>query len=158
MITAELFKYGLFWILPKSFGFHRNECKTQIIYGNVTQGWYTLFQNLIHLFMGCSQFFHLMLFLFSIIVYYGVQKLKDKHFFRKILIIHVWHMASSVAKHEILWTSVIVYDFKCVLSKSQYRLEFLNLKLGLEMCLNFCPCVYFNSKNNRRWSFARLRS
>ena len=33
-ITAELFKYGLFWKLSNNFGFHRNQCKMHIIYGD----------------------------------------------------------------------------------------------------------------------------
>ena len=37
-ITAELFIYDLFWKLSKNFGFHRNQCKMQIVYGNATQG------------------------------------------------------------------------------------------------------------------------
>ena len=36
-VTTELFKYGLFWKLSKNFGFHRNQCKMQILYGYVTQ-------------------------------------------------------------------------------------------------------------------------
>ena len=37
-ITAKSFKHGLFWKLSKNFGFHRNQGKVQLIYGNVTQG------------------------------------------------------------------------------------------------------------------------
>ena len=36
-VTVELFKYGLFWKLLKNFGFHRNQCKMQIVYGYATQ-------------------------------------------------------------------------------------------------------------------------
>ena len=36
-VTTELFKYGLFWKLSKNFGFHRNQCKIQILYGYATQ-------------------------------------------------------------------------------------------------------------------------
>ena len=36
-VTTELFKYGLFWKLSKNFGYHRNQCKMQILYGYVTQ-------------------------------------------------------------------------------------------------------------------------
>ena len=39
-----------------------------------------------------------MLFLLSEIVFYGVQKLKGKHVFRKIEIIRVRHIVSSVAQ------------------------------------------------------------
>ena len=38
-----------------------------------------------------------MLFLLSKIVFYGVQKLKGKRVFKKIEIIHVRHIVSSVA-------------------------------------------------------------
>ena len=87
--TAELFKYGLFCKLSKKIGFHRNQCKMQIIYGNVTQGFYTLFRNLINLLAGYAQFFHSVLFLLSNIVSYGVQKQNGKHVFRKIEIVQV---------------------------------------------------------------------
>ena len=39
------------------------------------------FQNQSHLFIRYAQFFHLMLFLLSQIVFYGVQKLKGKRVF-----------------------------------------------------------------------------
>ena len=52
----------------------------------------------IHLFMGYTKIFHFMLFLLSKSVFYGVQKLKGKHVFRKIEIIHAWHIVSSVAQ------------------------------------------------------------
>ena len=32
--TPELFKYCLFQKLSKNFGFHRKQCKMQIMYGN----------------------------------------------------------------------------------------------------------------------------
>ena len=41
-----------------------------------------------------------MLFLLSKIVFYGVQKLKGKHVFRKIEIIQVRHIVSSVAQKQ----------------------------------------------------------
>ena len=47
-----------------------------------------------------AQFFHFMLFVLSEIVFYGVQKLKDKRVFMKIEIIHVWHIVSSVAQKQ----------------------------------------------------------
>ena len=37
-VTVEIFKYGLFLKLLKNFGFHRNQCKLNIIYGNATRG------------------------------------------------------------------------------------------------------------------------
>ena len=97
-VRAELFKYGLIWKLSNNFGFHRNKFKMQIIYGYSTRSCYTLFQNQIHLFKGYTQFFHFMLFLLSKIIFYGVQKLKGKHVFRKTEIIHVWLFVSSVAQ------------------------------------------------------------
>ena len=45
-----------------------------IIYGNVTQSWYTRFQNQSHLFIRYAEFFHFMLFLLSKSVFYVVQK------------------------------------------------------------------------------------
>ena len=54
-----------------------------------------------------AQFFHFMLFVLSEIVFYGVQKLKDKRVFMKIEIIHVWHIVSSLHKNEIQCTSAI---------------------------------------------------
>ena len=33
-LTTELFKYRTFKKLSKDFGFHRNQCKMQIMYGN----------------------------------------------------------------------------------------------------------------------------
>ena len=47
-----------------------------------------------------AQFFHFMLFLLSKSVFYGVQKLKSKRVFRKIEIIHVRHIVSSVAQKQ----------------------------------------------------------
>ena len=41
--------------------------------------------------------FHFMLFCFPELFFYGVRKLKGKHVFRKIEIIHVWHIESSIA-------------------------------------------------------------
>ena len=52
-----------------------------IIYGYVTQSWYTRFQNQSHLFIRYAEFFHFMLFLLSTSVFYGVQKLKGKRVF-----------------------------------------------------------------------------
>ena len=69
----------------------------QIVYGYVTQSRYTLFQNQNHFFIRYAQFFHFMLFLLSKIVFHGVQKLKSKHVFRKMGIIHVRHIVYSVA-------------------------------------------------------------
>ena len=71
------------------FGFHKNQCKMQLIYGNVTQSCYIIFQNQIHLFAGYPQFFHFMMFMLTKIVYNGVHKLRGKHVSRKIKIIHV---------------------------------------------------------------------
>ena len=98
--TVELFKYGLFWKSSKIFGFHRNQCKMQLIYGNATQGCYILFQNQNHLFTGNAHFFHFMLNLLSKFVFYRVQKQKGKHVFRKMEIICVWHIVSSVAQQQ----------------------------------------------------------
>ena len=97
-VTAELFKYRLFWKLLKNFGFHRNQCKMNIIYGNGTRGLHTLFQIQKHLLTGYAWFFHFMLYLPSKIVLYRVQKRKGKHVFRKIEIIHKWHIVSTVAQ------------------------------------------------------------
>ena len=66
-----------------------------------------------------------MMFLLSIIGFYGVEKLKGKYVFRKIGTIHVWYIVSSVAQNEILWTSVIQavsrHAFECVQSKLIYN-------------------------------------
>ena len=96
-VTQELFLCGLFWKLSKNFGFHRNQCKKEVIYGSAAPGCCILFRNKIHLFTEYAQFFHFMLLSLSKIVSYGVQKLKGKHAFRKIEIIHVWQFVSSVA-------------------------------------------------------------
>ena len=53
-----------------------------------------------HLFTEYAQFFHFMLISLSKIVPYGVQKLKGKHAFRKIEIIHMWQILSSVAPKQ----------------------------------------------------------
>ena len=45
-----------------------------------------------------------MLFLLSKIVFYGVQKLKGNNVLRKIQIIQVRHIVSSVAQKQIQWT------------------------------------------------------
>ena len=37
-VTQELFLCGLFWKLGKIFGFHRNQCKKEVIYGNAAPG------------------------------------------------------------------------------------------------------------------------
>ena len=58
----------------------------------------TLFSKTSHLFIRYAQLLHFMLFLLSKIVFYRVKKLKCKHVFRKIEIIHVWHIVSSVAQ------------------------------------------------------------
>ena len=83
----------------------------------------------------------------------GCAELRGKHVFRKNEIIHVWHIESSVAQTRNLvdfsYSKPQVDNaFKCVLSKIQYRQatgywNFTNLKLGLEVFLNFFPCVYF---------------
>ena len=67
--AAEIYKCGLLWKLSKIFGFHRNQCKMQIIKSIVTWGWCLLFQNQMHQFTGYAQFFHFMLFLLSKIVF-----------------------------------------------------------------------------------------
>ena len=62
-----------------------------------------------------------MLFLLSKIVFYGVQKLKGKHIFRKIEIIHVRHIVSSVAQKG---NSVDFSNSSCklaMLSKVSYQ-------------------------------------
>ena len=88
----------------------------QIVYGYVTQSWYTLFQNQSHLFIRYAQFFHFMMFLLSKIVFYGVQKLKGQGVFRKIEVIHVQHIVSSVAQKQ---NSVDI-------SKSSFKLAMLS--------------------------------
>ena len=99
-ITAEVFEFCFFWKVSKNIGFHRNYLKwtMQIVYGYGTQSWYTRFQSQRHLFIRYAQFIHFMPFLLSKIVFYGVQKLKGKRVLRKIGIIHVQHIVSSVAQ------------------------------------------------------------
>ena len=65
------------------------------------------FQNQSHLFTCYAQFFHCMLCLTSKIVLYSVQKLKGNRVCRKIEIIYVRHIVSSVAQKQIQWTSAI---------------------------------------------------
>ena len=71
-VTKGLFKYGLYWKLSKNYGFHRSLCKMQVIYGNMTPLYYTLFQNQIHVITGNAQFLHFMVFSLSKIVIYGM--------------------------------------------------------------------------------------
>ena len=97
-VTQELFLCGLFWKLSKNFGFHRNQCKKEVIYGSAAPGLCTLFRNQVHLFTEYAQFFHFMLLSLSKIVSNGVQKLKGKHAFRKIEIVHVCQFVSCVAQ------------------------------------------------------------
>ena len=35
-VTQELFLCALFWKLSKNFGFHRNQCKKEVIYGRLS--------------------------------------------------------------------------------------------------------------------------
>ena len=58
----------------------------------------TLFFKTSHLFIRYAQLLHFVLFLLSKVVFYGVQKLKGKRVFRKIEIIHLQHIVSSVAQ------------------------------------------------------------
>ena len=37
-VTQELFLCGLFWKLSEHFGFHRNQCKKELIYGSAAPG------------------------------------------------------------------------------------------------------------------------
>ena len=79
------------------------------------------FQNQSHLFIRYVQFFHFMLFLLSKIGFYGVQKLKGKRVFRKIEIIHVRLIVSSIAQKQ---NSVDFSNSSCKLamhSKMSYR-------------------------------------
>ena len=67
-----------------------------------------------------------MLFLLSKIVFYGVQKLNGKRVLRKIEIIHVQHIVSSVAqKRKMSWIQQfklkVGNTFQSVLSKIQNR-------------------------------------
>ena len=101
-----------------------------------------------HLFIRYARFFHFMLFLLSKIVFLGVQKLKSKRFFRKIEIIHVRHIVSSVAQKR---NSVDFSNPICkmamlskVLSKIQNRNPQVIWILGLQVFLNFFPHVYIN--------------
>ena len=93
--TQELFLCGLFWT---NFGFHRDLYKNKVFYGSAAPSLCTFFRNQINLFTEYAQFFHFMLISLYKIVSYGVQKVKGKHAFRKIEIIHVWQFASSVAQ------------------------------------------------------------
>ena len=67
---------------------------------------------------------------------------------RKIEIIHVWHSVSSVAPKRKPVQAVGRQCFQMIAVKIQYRQatgnwNFLNLIIGLEVYLNFFPCVYF---------------
>ena len=37
-VTQELFLCGLFLKVSKNFGFHRNQCKKEVIYGSAAPG------------------------------------------------------------------------------------------------------------------------
>ena len=83
------------------------------------------FSNQSHIFIRYAQFFYLMLFLLSKIVFYGVQKLKGKCVFGKVEIIHVRHIVSSVAQKrnsvDFRIQSVNWKFFQSVLSNIQNR-------------------------------------
>ena len=122
--TAELIKYGLFWKLSKNYGFHRNQCKMQIIYGIATQGLSTLFQIQNHLFTVYATFFILCRFCFPILSSIVCTKQKGKHVLKKMEIIRVWHTVSSEAYNENRWTSAFQAAsrkcFKCEQQIIQY--------------------------------------
>ena len=76
--TIDLFKYRLFQKLSKDFGFHRNQCKMQIMYGNAHDNRCICFQNRFHLFIVHASFFHFSSCLFAKIVFFAVQITKGK--------------------------------------------------------------------------------
>ena len=99
--TAEVFEFRLFLKLSKNIGFHRNysaKCRSYTVMLLKADTLFSIFQNQSHLFIRYDQLLHFMLFLLSKMVFYGVQKLKGKRLFRKIEIIHVRHIVSSVAQ------------------------------------------------------------
>ena len=96
-VTQELFLCGLFWKLFKNFGFHRNQCKKEVILRYCGSGLMHSFSKPSSFFFTeYAQFFHFMLFSLSKIVSHGVQTLKGKHAFRKIEIVHLWQFVYSV--------------------------------------------------------------
>ena len=84
--------------LSKNFGFHRNQYKVQIIYGNAYDSLFTVLQNRFQVFIGHASFFHFALCLFAKIVFCAVQNTNGKLTFRKIVNIQLWHFVSSVAQ------------------------------------------------------------
>ena len=68
-LTTELFKYGLFQKFSKDLGFHRNQCKMQIMYHNAHVSWCINFQNRFHLFIVHASFFHFTSWLFAKIAF-----------------------------------------------------------------------------------------
>ena len=108
-------------------------------------------QNQSHLFIRYAQFFPFILYLLSEIVFYGVQKLNGNRVFRKIEIIHVRHIVSSVAQKQ---NSVDFSNSSCKLTmlskasqlqiqnrKSSGNARIYTFKLGLQVFLNFFPRV-----------------
>ena len=97
-ITAEVFEFRLFknyLRISVSIGTSA-KCRSYTVLLHKTDTLF--FQNQSQLFVRYAQFFHFMLFLLSKIVFYGEQKLKGKRVFRKIEIIHVRLIVSSVGQ------------------------------------------------------------
>ena len=94
--------------------------ETSAIYGNVTLFFKTKFIYS----LGYAQFF--LCCLRSKIVFNGLEKQKGKHAFKKIEIVHMWHIVSSVAqKRNPVVSSVIEavsrQCFQICAVKIQYR-------------------------------------
>ena len=85
--------------IPANFGFHRNPavqnadnlllCDSELIHS------FSKPKSFIH---GVCSFLSFYAVLLSKTVFYGAQKLKGKHVFMKIEIIHLLHIVSSVAQ------------------------------------------------------------
>ena len=99
-LTTKLFKYRIFQKLSKDFGFHRNQCKMQIMYGSAHGCCCINFQNRFHLFIVHTSFFHFASCLYAEITFSAVQITTGKLKFRKIENMQLWHFVSSVTKKK----------------------------------------------------------
>ena len=106
-----MFKYRIFQKLSKDFGFHRNHCKIQIMYGNAHDSCCIIFQNRFHLAVVHASIFYSASCLFAKIAFCAVQITKGKLKFRKIENMQLWHFVSSVTKKR---NPLNLNNFNCI--------------------------------------------
>ena len=94
-LTTELFKYHLFQKLSKDFGFHSNQCKMQIMYGNAHDSWCIIFKPDFISSSCMLPSFILRRVCLPKITFFAVQITKDKLKFRKIENMQLWHFVTN---------------------------------------------------------------